>query len=191
MTVEKALQSLQSNPRDTHAWELVANEVYQPLLAYVASLLLTFNVAPGETSHDIVHEVLLAFYERWPKSRANITSATALHAYLRTSCRNLLIDRYRRQRNAEQLIDFLTLTFERAFQNESNLYKSIFLEEIINLLSPECALLFRKYITEGLSPAEVADSLGASPDTFYSRWRRCLQKAKIIYLHKKGPLKRL
>src|SRR5437868_1955399 len=107
MTVEEALQVLRMNPSDPQAWEAIALDVYQLLLVYVASLLLTFKVVPGETSHDIVQEVLLKFYERWLENKPSILSAADLHAYLRASCRNLLIDRYRRERNAEQLMDFL------------------------------------------------------------------------------------
>ena len=113
-----------------------------------------------------------------------ITSAPALHSYLRTSCRNLLVDRYRRERHAEQLIDFLALKFGSAFQDQSALYKTIFLNEIISKLPRECADIFRLYVTEDLSPAELAEQIGVVPSTFYSRWYRCLQKAKEIFLER-------
>lgn len=180
MTVDEALLTLRRKTRDAAAWEVVALDVYQPLLAYVATLLLLFKVAHGETAHDIVHEVLLNFYERWPRSKAEIETSQALHAYLRTSCRNLLVDRYRRERHAEQMVNFLSLKFSSAFQDASDIYKSIFLDEIIRKLPAECAQLFRIYVTEDLSPAEIADRVNASPSTFYSRWYRCLQKAKDI-----------
>ena len=75
MSVDEALQSLRANPGDTTAWEVIVLEVYQPLLAYVASLLFGFRIsASGDSAHDVVHDVLLSFYERWPKSSAVIRS---------------------------------------------------------------------------------------------------------------------
>jgi RNA polymerase sigma factor (sigma-70 family) len=190
MTIDEALENLRANPRDVAAWEVIALDVYQPLLVYVASLLLTFRVSAGETAHDIVHDVLLTFYERWPQSKATITSVSALRAYLRASCRNLLIDRYRRQHHAQQLIDFLDLKFSNAFQDESGLYSSILLNEIFEMLHPNCASLLRQYVKEDLSPAEIADKEGKSPATFYSRWYRCIQQVKKIIMQKKEALKR-
>jgi RNA polymerase sigma factor (sigma-70 family) len=190
-TVEEALSALSTNARNAEAWEIIASDVYKPLLAYVASLLLTFRVAAGETAHDIVQQVLLTFYEHLTKSSLDIKSAKALHSYLRTSCRNLLIDKYRHQRHAEQFVDFLALKFSKAFQDESSLYKTIFLDEIIQKLPPDCGSLFRQYVSEDLSPAEIADRVGASPATFYSRWYRCIQKAKEVFLKRKGEVKRL
>ncbi len=189
-TIEEALAALGVNPRDADAWETIASDVYQPLLAYVASLLLTFRVAAGETAHDIVQQVLLSFYEHLTKGKLEIRSTKALHGYLRTSCRNLLINKYRHQRHADQFVDFLALKFSKAFQDESSLYKTIFLDEIIQKLPPECGSLFRQYVTEDLSPAEIADRVGASPAMFYSRWYRCIQKAKEVFLKRKGEVKR-
>lgn len=191
MTVEQALRALRRNPKDSFAWEVIALDVYQPLIAYVASLLLTFRIAPSETAHDIVHDVLLTFYERWSASSADISSAGSLHAYLRASCRNLLIDRYRRERNIGQLSDFITLRFAEAFPDYGGSYKTLFLEEIIKKVPSECSKLFTLYASEDLTPAEIADRLNISPAAFYSRWHRCIQRAKELFLQKKGLPKRL
>lgn len=191
MTVEKALQILRRRPRDVAAWETIAVDVYQPLLAYAASLLITFRAAPAETAHDIVHDVLINFYERRVASKAQISSAADLRGYLRRSLRNLLIDRYRRQRRAEEMVDFLTLKFGAGTDGAKNPDLAILTDEIIEMLPPDCSALFRQFVTEDLSPAEIADRAGASPATFYSRWYRCLQKAREIFMQKKGSLKRL
>ena len=190
MTVEDALKTLHKEPWNAAAWEVIASSQYHPLLAYVASLLVTFKVAPGETANDIVQDVFLRFYERWPKIAYKTASLSDLRAYLRTSCRNLLVDRFRHQRNVDQFVDFLDLNFSRAFQGESDLYRSIFLDEIIKKLPGPCAELFKQYVSEDLSPAEIADRLGEPPATFYSRWYRCIQKSKEIFLQKKGGPKR-
>jgi len=190
MTIEEALASFHLDPSDSAAWESIIASVYKPLLAYVASLLVTFRVAPGETAFDVVHDVLLTFHDRWPRSNTTIASEASLRAYLRKSCRNLLIDRYRHQRSAEQLVDYLALSFGNAFPAQQDLYRSIFLNEILNLLPEECASMLRTYINEQLTPAEMADRYGASPATFYSRWYRCLEKAQRIFLQKKGGPKR-
>lgn len=181
MSIEEALQSLRKYPSNTAAWETVVLAVYQPLLVYVASLLFGFRVAmAGDSAHDIVHDVLLTFYERWPQSQAVITSETALNAYLKRSCRNLLIDRYRREQHAAQFVDFLTLKFKDAFQDRDP-YSSVLLKEIIEKMEPDCAVLLKKFITEDLSPAEIADSIGVPPATFYSRWYRCIHKAQMVF----------
>jgi|GEM_PF-1585559 len=190
ITTEEALRTLRENPQDTAARQVLILAVYDHLLAYVASLLLTFRVAPGETARDIVHDVLLSFFVRWPASKIEFKTESSLQAYLRTSCRNLLIDKYRHERHGDDLVDFLSLKFDSAFENESDLYRSIFIREIIAMLPEECATLFNQYVKEDLSPAEIADRLNASPAKFYSRWRRCIQKTKEILLTKKSGLNR-
>jgi RNA polymerase sigma factor (sigma-70 family) len=190
MTLEDALKTLHTDPGDPEAWEKVATDIYPSLLAYVASLLLTFRIGPAETADDIVHQVLLIFYERWPKGKIEINSTADLHNYLRVSCRNLLVDRYRRERTAGRLVSFLELKFGAAFQDETELYRSIFLDEVIEMLPEECAQLFRLYVSEDLSPAEIADRIGVPPATFYSRWYRCIQRVREISLKRKGGLKR-
>lgn len=186
MTAEEAFQTLKLGEDDPAAWEILISTVYPPLLAYVASLLLTFRISPGETASDIVHEVLVAWYERHPVTRLHrIESLPSLSAYLRVSCRNLLVDRYRHERNAARLRDFLTLKFGSAFQDESDLYKTLFLEEIIKKMPEKCATLFTIYVTEDLSPAEIADRLSESPSKFYSRWYRCISHAKEIFFKMK------
>ncbi len=106
------------------------------------------------------------------------------------SCRNLLVDRYREERRAESLIRFLDLRFRNAFQDEADYYRDIFLKEVVGLLPPECGALIREYVEKDLSPAEIAESQNASPATFYSRWYRCIQKARHIFLQKKSAQKR-
>lgn len=190
MTITRALARFRYDPSDSVAWETIVAFVYKPLVSYVASLLLTFRVAPGETSYDVVHDVLIAFHQRWPYSGTALETESALKAYLKTSCKNLLIDRYRHQQNAEQFVDYLTLNFANAFPAHQELYRSIFVNEIIKLLPKPCGDLLRVYVTEQLTPAEMAEREGASPATFYSRWYRCLDKAQTIFLQRKGPVKR-
>ncbi len=186
MTAEEAFRTLKLGEERPVAWEVLISSVYPSLLAYVASLLLTFRISPSETASDIVHEVLITWYERHPASRLRgIESLSSLTAYLRVSCRNLLIDKYRHERSATQMKNFLTLKFGSAFQDESDLYKTLFLEEIIKKMPQKCADLFKIYVTEDLSPAEIADRLGESPAKFYSRWYRCISQAKEIFFQMK------
>lgn len=190
MNVTEALGTLRRNSSDPDAWEFIVTLVYKPMIGYVGSLLLTFRVAPGETAYDIVHDVLLAFQQRWPQSTTTIDSEASLLAYFKRSCKNLLIDRYRHERKGEELVDYLTLTFANAFPAQHDVYRAIFLDEIIRLLPAECANLLTSYVTEQLTPAEMAEREGASPATFYSRWYRCLEKAQKVFLQKTGHLKR-
>jgi RNA polymerase sigma factor (sigma-70 family) len=190
MTAEEALRVLSANASDADAWDALAMEVYQPLVAYVASLLLTFRVAPGDSAHDIVHDVLLGFYHGFSKSRATITSGRALRSYLRVSCRNLLIDRYRRERKARHLLDFLELRFSRAFEDDRELFRSMFLNEVIDMVSTECRCLFNHYVTDDLSLAEIAERLDLPAATFYNKWYGCIQKARYSFEKRKALVKR-
>ncbi|HJP95600.1 MAG TPA: hypothetical protein VJ875_26870 [Pyrinomonadaceae bacterium] len=193
MNVAKALQIIRKEPNNTTAWEVVVLAVYQPMLVYVASLLFSFRITAARDSvHDVVHDVLVRFYERWPDSNAEITSEAALNAYLRRSCRNLLVDRYRHEQHTGQFVDFLTVKFKDAFQ-ESDVYSSILLKEIIEQMPPDCASLLKRFITEGLSPAEIADKEGMLPASFYTKWYRCIKRARTIFsenVKKKERLKR-
>lgn len=180
MTLEEALQTIREKPRHAEAWETIASDVYQPLLAYAGSLLITFRVAPGETAHDVVHQALLSFYQRCLASESKIATGSALHAYLRTSCRNLLVDQYRRERNAERLVDFLTLRSASVLGGESERYKSIILDEVLRILPSDCSSLLRHYLTEDLSLAEIADRENISPAKFYSKWYKCIERAKAL-----------
>ena len=192
MTDEEALEIIRTERGDSYAWEVLVSSAYQPLLAYVTSLLLTFRVNPSEAAPDIVHEVLITLFERWSADRLQgITSLASLNAYLRASCRNLLIDKYRHERKASQLRNFLILKFESAFQDESDLYRSLFLNDIIKKMPEKCAEIFRIYVTEDLSLAEIADRLGEHPAKLNSRWYRCVGLAKEIFLKKKAAPKRL
>lgn len=183
MNEQEALQTLYRDPQNRDAWEALAQGVYQPLVAYVASLLISFRAAPGESAHDIVHDALLAFYMRWPAShrRLRFAGTEELLAYLRRSCRNLLVDRYRRARHAEKLMDFLTHKSSAAEVAERDADRAILTEEIIAQLPEDYRWLVKKYVIEGLSPAEIADGAGISPKAFYARWYRCLEKAKEIF----------
>lgn len=186
MTADDALQTLRKDPESAEAWAALAIHLYNPLVAYVASLLLTFEAGPGETANDIAHDVLLAFYQRWPRVSSEISTVAALKAYLRTSCRNLLVDRYRHEKRAEQLIRFLSVRFRDVFAGEENTYSKLLLNEIRSLLPRDCAALISGFVERDLSPAEMAEAEGASPAAFYSRWYRCLQRAREVLVTKKG-----
>lgn len=190
MTVEDALVRFREEPEDSEAWETIVTSVYDVLLLNVASLLLSFRAATTESAADIVHVVLLTFHDRWPKSGVELESSDDLLRYLRRSCKNLLIDRYRHEKNSQQLINYLSLRFSSAFPGEAELYRSIFLKEIIELLPENCASMLKTYITEELTPAEMAEREGASPAAFSSRWYRCLEKAQQIFLKRKGRVNR-
>jgi RNA polymerase sigma factor (sigma-70 family) len=188
MDVEEALVIFRADPRDREAWEGIATGVYEPLLLHVASLLVGFRVAAGESAADVVHAVLLNFLSRAPN--VELKSGDDLLRYLRRSCRNLLIDKYRHEKNSEQLLNYLSLRFGNAFPGETELYRSIFLSEIIDRLPKNCGEMLRLYVTEELSPAEMAEREDAAPSAFYARWSRCIQKAKEIFLQKNARLKR-
>src|ERR1041384_1177112 len=108
MTLDEAVTALRRNKADKAAWETFYLEVYPVVRIYIVSLLRTFQVDPGSTAEDVVHEALVSFLERWPELKGRTDSGSAALAYLKASSRNGLIDRYRHQRSAAQLLDFLT-----------------------------------------------------------------------------------
>src|SRR5207249_3207726 len=132
----------------------------------------------------------LTFQQRWPHSKIEVRSESDLRRYVQTMCKNRLIDRYRHERIARQFIDYLTLNFSSVMPSQQDTLRRILLQEIIESLPKPCAHLLKLYITEELTPAEMAEREGASPATFYSRWYRCLEKAHTVFLQKKGQVNR-
>src|SRR5690242_11953468 len=130
MTLEEAFNTLKKK-NDEAAWGVFYVETSQTLLAYVSALLVTFNLEAGETAQDIVHDALLAFLERWPKLKSELRSAGSAVAYVKTSCRNLLLDRYRHGQSAVPLLTFLSSRYSESFGDSATFLRPILLEEII------------------------------------------------------------
>jgi RNA polymerase sigma factor (sigma-70 family) len=151
---------------------------------------VTFQVDPGSTAEDVVHETLVSFLDRWSDLIGKIDSGQAAIAYLKAACRNKLVDQYRHRRNATQLLDFLTLKFREAFETQTEAHKSLFIKEIIKLLPLECAQLLTDYVTEDLSLAELAEQKDLTPAALYARWYRCIERAREIVLQRKAVEKR-
>jgi RNA polymerase sigma factor (sigma-70 family) len=180
MTPDEAIARLRKNPNDPSAWEVVYKYMHVRLMAYVSSLLFTFSLNASETASDVVHDVVCAFWERWPSIKSTIPDSSAAYSYLKTASRNLLVDRYRHDRNAQPLLDFLTLQFDRIPEDENPFIRNILVKEVIAMLPAECGSLLQSYMESGLSLAEMADREGASPAAFYSRWYRCLRRARDL-----------
>jgi DNA-directed RNA polymerase specialized sigma24 family protein len=183
MTGDEAIARLQKKPDDPGAWRFIYTLMQESLRPYVASLLCTFESGPKETSHDIVHEAITGFWGQWAKIRKKIPNEAAAVAYLKVSCRNSLIDKYRRNVSAQPLLDFLTLTFSHT--PEDSIIRVLLVQEIVAGISGDCGTLLRSYVNDGLSLAEMADRDGALPSAFYSRWYRCLEKAQAVAESKK------
>jgi len=178
MTPDEAIARLRKKPNDSSAWEVIYKFMQAQLVAYVSSLLFTFSLNTTDPVHDIVHEVLCAFWKRWPSIKSQIPDSSAAYVYLKTASRNLLIDRYRHDRSAQPLLDFLTLKF---LQDQDNpIVREILVREVIARLPAECGALLQSYVETGLSLAEMADRDGSSPSAFYSRWYRCLKRARDL-----------
>jgi RNA polymerase sigma factor (sigma-70 family) len=180
MTLEASLRILRTEPKRRDAWEVIYVEEQPRLLIYVSSLLITFQL-PATTANDIVHDVMVNLLERWDKIAPGISSVEHLSRYLRKSCRNLLIDRYRNARTATHLLVFLSGGFGEVFHENTATQRAIFLDEVIKALPPECARLLTRYVSNDLTPAELAEEQGIAIGTFYTRWHRCVQKARDLY----------
>ncbi len=151
MTLEEAFETIKKK-NDEAAWQVFYTGASQPLLAYVSALLVTFDLDAGETTQDIVHDVMLAFLKKWPGLKKELSSVGSA--------------------SAEAL-------------------RLILLEQVIGLLQTDCASLLRTYISQDLTPAEIAEREGASAAALYSRWYRCLQKARAALKQNPSILRRL
>jgi len=183
MTPDEAIVRLQKKPNDPEAWELVYTHMQDRLNAYVSSLLCTFSSGPKESAHDIVHDALSKFWDRWSEIKRSVPDAAAAYGYLKTSCRNSLIDKYRHDRTSQPLFDFLGLKFDQV--PEDSMVRKLLVQEVIAALTGQCRSLLRSYVEDGVSLAEMADREGSLPAAFYSRWYRCLQKAREMLESKK------
>jgi DNA-directed RNA polymerase specialized sigma24 family protein len=178
MTPDEAIRRLQKGPNDSDAWELIYTHMQNRLNTYVTSLVCTFDSNPKESTRDVVHDALCRFWDRWPEIKRTIPDAAAAYAYLKTVCRNSLVDKYRHDRSAQPLLDFLSLKFSQV-QRES-IVRDLLVQEVITALPRECGSLFRSYVESDLSLAEMADREGSLPSAFYSRWYRCLERARDL-----------
>ncbi len=156
---------------------MVYRTMQSRLNAYVAALVCTFDSGPKELPRDVVHEALIKFWARWGEIKKTIPDEAAAHTYLKASCRNLLIDRYRHDRSAQPLLDFLSLKFSHT--PEDSMVRARRGEAVRAGGGGGCGELLRSYVQKGLSLAELADREGALPSALYSRWYRCLEKAQV------------
>jgi len=183
MTGDQAIARLQKRPNDPGAWERIYQCMQSRLHTYVGSLVCTFDSGPKESPRDLVHEALTKFWSRWKEIKKTIPDEAAAYTYLKASCRNSLIDKYRHDRSAQPLLDFLSLTFSHT--PEDSIVRHLLMQEVIAAVGGECGKLLRSYVNDGLSLAEMADREGTVPSAFYSRWYRCLEKALELVERKK------
>jgi DNA-directed RNA polymerase specialized sigma24 family protein len=185
MSPDDAIARLRREPNDAAAWEIIYTFTHGRLVAYVSSLLFTFNLGANEAAPDIVHDVVCAFWERWPSIKSTISDSSAAYSYMKTMSRNMLVDRYRHDQSARPLLDFLTLQFGQAPDPQKAVVHEILVKEVIDRLPAGCGSLLKSFVDTGLSLAEMADRDGASPSAFYSRWYRCIDRARELLLRSK------
>jgi DNA-directed RNA polymerase specialized sigma24 family protein len=178
MNAEQAIGQLHEKSNDPSAWEIVYKHMHIRLSAYVASLLVTFNLSARDSATDVVHESLCKFWEKWPDIQTHIPDLAAAEKYLKAISRHALIDRYRSERSAKPLIEFLTLRYSEIHEND--LMARVLVDQLSTQLPAECGALFRTYTKLDLSLAELAIHEGLSPSAFYSRWYRCIKRAREL-----------
>ncbi len=179
MTIANAISTLRVNPTDKEAWEIIYTSYHTELIAYTSSLLFSFKMS-NQDAGDLVHDVFVAVIQHWERTATVIDGPTELLAYLKRAVRNRLIDKYRHEKTASSLLAFLSLTFELAFNTDTNLYRRIFLEQVISNLQPSCKEIMQLYVEQDFAPADLADRLNISPTVFYARWYRCLERARNL-----------
>ncbi len=186
MDIETSITKFKEKPAESEAWDAIVSWAYKPLLAYVAVLLVDFKLDPSLTANDVVHDVLLKFLERPDRIPRDLKSSGQIISYLKHSCKNHLIDKYRHIQTARQFVNYLGLTFDEAFPAHNDFFRHIFIKEIIEQMGGECGELLQQYITQDATLADMAESRGWTAPSFNAKWYRCLEKAKKIFSEKKG-----
>lgn len=150
------------------------NQFYPGLCRYAQSLLQTEDAA-----QEVVNEVFVKYW----KNQEALTIRSSIHAYLVTATRNMAIDRLRsisrRRFTSHELEGDYTTDYAQPHDILVEAETHSLIEEAIEALPPQGRLIFRMSRDNGMSYAEIAQSLGLSVKTIESHMGRslkCLRK---------------
>lgn len=156
---------------DHRAFAELFHQYYAPLTRFVVRYIGVQNSA-----EDIVQEVLLNFWEK----RGELLIRTSLSAYLYGAVRNRVLNEVARQkmivRHAETMLNAelesspLTVEDIIILQDLENAA-----ERKIAELSPRLREIYRMSRDDGLSYAEISETLGITIETVYVQMGRALK----------------
>ena len=161
------------------ACRLVFNAYYKTVLNAVNRMLRNHS-DPAVDVDDITNEAFMKAFNK----RKEIQETEKLLEWLITSAKNLMIDKIRRSRTQERRLsvkslDSLpdseseapfasTLAETDAEQYEANRY---LIAQLLRLLQDKDREIVA-FIRDGLSPKEIAETIGSTPDAVQKRWER-------------------
>lgn len=154
-------------------FEEVYKENFARLYAYALIITKSKNLAK-----DVVSEV---FFNLW-KAKTDLFSIKELKSYLFTSTKNQAIRTLSNNpaRFRSESYEQVTLSIDKMDPEELLIGKEFeqFLNEVIEKLPPQCALVFRMIKEDKMKYDEVATELGISKDTVKYHLKTALKKIR-------------
>jgi RNA polymerase sigma factor (sigma-70 family) len=147
------------NSGDKEVYNQLYNNYYQKLLLFLIGEGIDINDAK-----DILNEIFLKLWEK----PVTFESATHAPGYLYRSARNRRINYLRDRKGHLSIEDELLHEIESPDSLPNQLDSKMIrenLEHFLTELSPREAQVIRLYLIKGLSPNEIAQTLGITPDT--------------------------
>lgn len=145
---------------DTRAYQTLFDMYYVRLLSYVNTY-----TRDEDNSKDIVQE---AFIKLW-NSRENIDTEASIPAFLHKIAYNIFIDKYRKNKRKQNLLDLLSHSAVNDLAEEESkdfMVKKIkFVKKSVEELPPRCKEVFKLSKYEGLKYSEIAKTLKISVKT--------------------------
>ena len=164
---------------EEEACRLLFNEYYQTVFNTVSRMLLKHSNSTIDAD-DITGETFTKVFNK----RKEIQEPEKLLEWLLTSAKNLMIDKMRRFRTQTRRVPTeavghdLELESEAPFastlaetdaeQYEANRY---LIAQLLRLLQDKDREIVA-FIRDGLSPKEIAETIGSTPDAVQKRWER-------------------
>lgn len=155
-------------------FEEVYRAYFDRLYAYALVITKSENLAK-----DVVSEV---FFNLW-KTKTDLFSIKELKSYLFTSVRNQALRSLSNDpvRFTSDNYEQVTASIDDLNPEELLVGKELdeFLNEVIEKLAPQCALVFRMVKEDSMKYAEVAAELGISVDTVKYHVKTALKKIRV------------
>lgn len=145
---------------DKRAYQILFDKYYVRLVSYINTY--TKN---EDNSKDIVQE---SFIKLW-NNRATIEADASVVSFLHKIAYNIFIDRYRKQKRNQSLLDALSyeaINESIEYEEESTKVQKIeMVKKSVEELPPRCQEIFKMSKYEGLKYVEIAETLNLSIKT--------------------------
>lgn len=161
MDNEKRISNLVNEIKkgDQTAFKLIHEIYYKKLAAFING----YTKNSFETE-DIIQD---SFIKLW-HSRKKLNAAGSINSYLYKTAYNTYIDKYRKEKREQNMLDgwkYKRLMENIDEDNETNIKRIEKLKQSIEKLPARCKEVFILCKYENLTHADIADRLGISPKT--------------------------